>query len=400
MAERSTGQVKHSVFCFRLIGVSGLIFILAMTVGCPNPVPQEKSIWSNSVGWSYVGNPGFSPAAVGSVTMAFQPTTGVPYVAFQDWGISKGVLWTLSGGNWIQVGGPFSSGDVGTVSLAFYPGSGEPVAAFQDSTTTPSGRASAMFYDGATWNPVGAGGISFSPDVANDNTALVIDSTGQEFVAFQDPTTAPPGMLSVMYHSGATWLYYPVLGISAGGAWQITMNVDSSNTLSIAYSDGNQVNNATELFYNAGSWLTRGGAGFAPCSVWNLHSAVSPSGMQYVVFEENNGPSYGATVMEYSGGIWSLVGPRNFSPGQIDGAAIAIDTKGTPYVAFLDLTNGDRITVMKFDGSNWNVVGKPGFTTGSVDYLSLVIGPGDVPYVSFRDLDPLNFNKASVMAYQ
>jgi hypothetical protein len=55
---------------------------------------------------------------------------------------------------------------------------------------------------------------------------------------------------------------------------------------------------------------------------------------------------------------------------------------------------------MKFDGSNWNVVGKPGFTTGSVDYLSLVIGPGDVPYVSFRDLDPLNFNKASVMAYQ
>ena len=161
-----------------------------------------------------------------------------------------------------------------------------------------------------------------------------------------------------------------------------------------------QGNNATEMFYDGTNWVPRGLPGFAPFSVWNLHSAVSPSGTQYVVFTQagsGNKPS----VMQYSPslGTWSLVGPQGISPADtFGGVVIAVDSQGTPYVAFVDGTNNNRVTVMKFDGTQWNVVGQPGFTNASIDYLTLAIGPGDVPYVAFRDT--LNGNKACVMAYQ
>ena len=176
------------------------------------------------------------------------------------------------------------------------------------------------------------------------------------------------------------------------------MNVNGSNTISIAFSDGTTGNNATEMRYNGTIWVLRGAQGFAPGSVWYLRSAVSPTSThrQYVVFSDNiNGNR--ATVMQYVAGSWSVVGPGAISTGQITGDDIAVDSQGNPYVAFLDSTDSNRVTVAKFDGTQWNVVGRPGFTTGSVDYLSLAISPGDVPYVSFRD--PSNGSKASVMAY-
>ncbi len=374
----------------RLTGAAVLVVALAMMAGCPTTVTQDKSIWANHVGWSYVGQSGFSPGGVGSLTMAFQPTSGTPYVAFQDWNAGAGTLWRFLQGSWTQVGGPFSSGNVDMVNLAFSSGT-QVYVSFTDSAA--AGRASVARYSGS-WSYIG--GQGFSPTPSADNTPIVIDSSGNLYVGIYDGTGFN---LDVMTSNGGPWSMYPAPISVPSGAGEITMNVDSNDQLSIAFEDGSQGNEASELRYS-GAWVQRGSPGFTPASVYNLHSAVSPNGTQFIVYSDP-AVGYGAVVMQFSqsSGTWLLVGSRPLSPGStFGGAVIAIDSQGTPFVAFADNTSSNRVTVMKYDGTQWTVVGAPDFTTGAVDYLSIAIGPGDVPYVAFRD--PSNGNKASVMAFQ
>jgi hypothetical protein len=237
---------------------------------------------------------------------------------------------------------------------------------------------------------------------------MVEDSTGHKYVAFDDGSVG--GKLSVMDYNAGAWDYYPDLprgrGISLGGAWQISMIVDATDVPSVAVADGGTGNKASEFYYDGAAWVNRGLPGFTsglvpPTSVWYLHSAVSPSGEQYVAFSDNTAGN-AVTVMKFNAGTsaWELVGPRAFygsGPGVSD-TGIAIDSKGTPYVAFCDIALGNRVTVMKFDGTLWQTVGRPGFTVGSGDYLCFAIGPDDTPYVAFSD--PSLGGHVTVLAYR
>jgi hypothetical protein len=387
------GNLNHTVRFSRKVGIAGLAAVLALMAGCAGPPMQDKSIWGSQPGWSYVGDPGFSPGAVGSMAIAINPADGAPCVAFKDWSSNTGLAWRLSGGQWVQVGsGPFSLGDdVDSISLAFRPTDQRPYVAFRD--PSQSNFAAVASFDGTLWSFLG-GGMATLNDV-DDNTAIVFDSTGLGVVGFGD---IPVAKVSVGTYTGSWGYYLPGTGqgISSGGYANITMNVDSSDRFSIAYVDYPS-SKATELYFDGASWVPMPGSiTFTPSSVWHLHSAVSPTGQQYVVFADG-GMNQMASVMSYAGS-WSFVGPRGFSPGQISGASITIDSHGTPWVAFLDNANNGSVTVMKYDGSKWAFVGRPGFTAASAGSLSMAFGPGDVPLVAFQD--PANGFRASVMSYR
>lgn len=375
--------------------LGGFLLAIGLLSGCINPLAQDPSPWAGSGGWSYVGAPAFTSNAIAAPKIAFQPGTGTPYVAIYDWSVTRGTLWQYAGQKWTQVGGPFTAGDLGYMDFAFDPTTGYPVVAYADATTTPPSRLSAQSYDGTSWSYIGGAGFGFSPSPVIDTIAVAVNSAGNVLVAFPDQGSTPADRLSVM-ESSTNWGYFPGgfgQDVSGNGAWQITMNVDASGSVSVAFDDDTYFR-ASMLHNISTGWSPTGLPGFSPGSVGYLRSAVSKSLDQYVVFEDGNSGG-AATVMKYSSGVWSLVGPEGFTSSSVTNTWIAVDSKGVPYVAFFDGSQGTRVTVMKFNGSAWKTVGRQGFVAAGS--LAFAVGPDDTPYIAFSD--PANGYHLSVMAY-
>jgi hypothetical protein len=342
-----------------------------------------------------VGTPAFTSNAIATPHIAFQPGTGAPFVAIYDWSVTKGTLWGYVGAKWYQVGAPFSAGNLSNIGFVFSPTTGAPVVVYADATTSTPNYLSARYYDGTSWNYLGAAGFGFGPNPVTDGISVAVNSAGNVLVALADTGSSPASRLCVM-ESFTNWGYYPGgngFDISGNGAWQISMNVDSTDMVSAAFVEiGSSQANMLHDF--GASWVPTGSANFSPGSVGYMQSAVSKSLEQYVVFQDG-GAGNSATVMRYASGVWSLVGPRGFTSSSVTDTWISVDSKGVPYVAFFDGSQGGRITVMKYDGSAWKTVGRPGFVAAAA--LTLAVGPDDAPYIAYSDA--ANGYHLSVMAF-
>ena len=95
--------------------------------------------------WQVVGSADF---AVGNLfSLAIDPTTGTPYVAYQDGSNQhpcKATVMKYASGSWQMVGPEgFSAGAVGYPSLAIS-SSGTPFVAYQDGAANPTSGATVM----------------------------------------------------------------------------------------------------------------------------------------------------------------------------------------------------------------------------------------------------------------
>ncbi len=84
--------------------------------------------------WSDVGRPGFSAGRVLNISIAFNPRTNEPYVAYSDDRDGyKAAVMKFDGTTWIDVGTPgFSAGPADYTSIAFNPSTNEPYVAYVD----------------------------------------------------------------------------------------------------------------------------------------------------------------------------------------------------------------------------------------------------------------------------
>lgn len=140
----------------------------------------------NGLQWINVGLDGFSPSPAVEVSFAFSPTDGQPCVAYANRvdNSRQLSLMKFDGATWRLVGNEnFSEGLALSVSLAFSPFDGSPFVAFGDVSGTNSGRASVMYFDGVSWRYLGmsrfSAGLAFL-------TRLAFSDAGQTYVAFED----------------------------------------------------------------------------------------------------------------------------------------------------------------------------------------------------------------------
>ncbi len=136
--------------------------------------------------WVSVGNKGFSPSPAIEVSLAFNPIDVQPYVAYANRVDNSGQisLMKFDGATWGLVGNEnFSEGLALSVSLAFSPLDGSPFVAFGDVAGTNSGRASVMYFDGVSWRYLGmsrfSAGLAFW-------TRLAFSTASQPYIAFED----------------------------------------------------------------------------------------------------------------------------------------------------------------------------------------------------------------------
>lgn len=203
--------------------------------------------------WVYVGNQGFSNGYSSGESMAFSPS-GEPYVAYIDWAdSSKTSVMKYNGTSWVYVGTrgcSKSAGWIDSEGLAFSPTNGQPYIAFED--TAVGMKASVMTFNGTDWIYVGDEGFTAE---YTEEFSLAFSSSGQPFVAFAEsynrqasvmkyePCTIPPvpvitGPSEVCVNSG--YIYYSTESGMTGYQWNIsaggTINTgQGANTIQVIW---------------------------------------------------------------------------------------------------------------------------------------------------------------------
>ena len=338
------------------------------------------------------GAPSIAPSAgnVYHTCVALDPS-GIPYVVFRDESTTPQykatVMKYVAGTGWVTVGSVgFSAGYTGITRIAFDP-SGTPYVAYVDGATTPAYKVTVMKYFGGSWVNVGNAGLSAGAVSANDfNLSLAIDSSGTPFVGYSD------GKANVMkYVSGTAWTQVGPANFSGGLAPYACLAIDSSGTPYFAYQDASLANKATVMKLNAGgtAWAAVGTAGFSAADAYNLSLAIDASGTLYLAYRDGSTtPGYKLTVMKsVSGGAWTAVGGVGSSPGTTNYPSIALDATGTPYVAYEDgaTTPANKASVVKWTGTSWTNVGSAGLSTGVAEYTTLAINStGGKVYVAYK----------------
>jgi hypothetical protein len=133
----------------------------------------------NGSSWEAVGTAGFSPTSVDFIDIAFNPGTNEPYVVFEDEtnGEEKGTVMKFTGSTWEYVGNQqFTSSNIEKPSIAFNPTTNEPFIAFGDGAY--SDKMSVMKFAGSNWEYVGTPG--FSAGGATAGNSFVFDPFTKE----------------------------------------------------------------------------------------------------------------------------------------------------------------------------------------------------------------------------
>lgn len=319
----------------------------------------------NGSAWEVVGESGFG---YGNQTIAIapidSPQSGTPYVA-SDWSVMK-----FDGKSWVSVGEPMSVEGLYpelVSALAIAPGTGAPCVAYGY-----GGGVKVMKFNNEDWVNVGdVFGFDYSDGILPaiiEN--LVITKDGTPYVAFnalQDSISK--GTLStpvVMKFDGYNW---SLVGskLETSQKLGVSMVLDANNTPYVAYI----MPRRTKPFPS---------------------SETAPEGLAVKKLNITTNTWEGIGMYKDR---WSDLEYPIVTNAEHPSLARALD--GSLYVSYTDTANGNKVTVMKFNGQIWEKFGAEDFSAGSTEMQKLKISNNNVPYISF--IDGSQNNKTTVIKF-
>ncbi|WP_338790565.1 choice-of-anchor D domain-containing protein [Bernardetia sp. MNP-M8] len=351
--------------------------------------------------WQLVGTAGFSLGYTYHQDLAFHPISGEPYVTYNDSGeyddgtgnfVGNGtVIMRFDGTSWQMVGSVVPTGIY--QSLAFNPTTNEPYIAYSDSQN--GRKTTVMRFDGTNWQLVGTAG--FSIDKAEFQSLAFHPVSNEPYVAYSNYENMNGAIL--MRFDGTSW---QMVG-SAPSASAIYLDFafhPTSNKPYISYCDFANSNKNTLINFDDTEWLELNNKGLAEGIGFHQDIVFNPVSNEPYVTYSDDAHGRKTTVMRFDGVNWTSIGNKGFSAGRSEFQSLAFHpTSNEPYVAYSDESNGYKTTVMRFDGMNWQAVGSStGFSAGSSSYQSLAFHPiSNEPYVAYSNNE--NGGKATVMRF-
>lgn len=236
----------------------------------------------NGTNWGTVGTAGISTGETLYQSLAFSPN-GIPYVAYSDYldGLNlKSIVLSFNGTNWGNVGSYASSGQSVFQSLAFNPQTGMPFLAFQDGFF--SFKTTVMSFNGTNWGAVGSAGISSGQA---QNQSLAFGSNGVSYVAYRDGANGQK--TTVLSFNGSNWGTVGSVGISSGQAIDQSLTTNQLGIPFVAYRDVANSQKTTVLSFNGSNWDVIGSVGFsAGASTYNSLKINPITGEPYVAYQD------------------------------------------------------------------------------------------------------------------
>jgi hypothetical protein len=197
--------------------------------------------------WEVVGSAGFSAGAAQYISLAFNPSTNEPYVAYEDNGNSGSpTVMRFHESAWVAVGSEgFNDDEANYVSLAFNSTTYEPYVAYKNGN---SNKASVMRFHESAWAAVGS--ADFSTDEVNYTNLAFNPSTNEPYVAYED--SANSDKATVMKFNGASWEAVGSAGFSAGAASDVSLAFNPTTYEPyVAYFDDISTENITVMKFNS-----------------------------------------------------------------------------------------------------------------------------------------------------
>jgi hypothetical protein len=363
-----------------------LVFVFSIAVCAQQPWYKSSPL---DYMWQNVGNAGFSAGGANYTCLAFSPSDGQPYVAYED-SVNSGKLTVMrfDGNNWVIVGNKgFSGGNALYINLVFSPSDHEPYVAYCDADTW---RTSVMKFNDTSWVYVGNEGFTAGEAFF---TSLAFAPGGQPYVAY---TNGDSG--TVMRFDGNNWIMVGKGGFSSYESDYISLAFSPSGKPFIAFQDPLYFSSVSLMYLNGTLWYYTGPPGFTQEAARFINLAFSPSGIPYVAYQDY-GESEAIYVAKLVNNIWYGVGGgHSASEGVALYTSFAISPSDSQlYVAFQDCENSRKATLMKYDGTSWGSIGLPDFSAGEADFTSVALSPSGKPFVAY--VDGKNSYKATVMKY-
>jgi uncharacterized protein YjdB len=255
---------------------------------------------------------------------------------------------------------------------------------------------------GGTWSG-GSASISISPVGMVTGVA-----TGTGIVTY----TATNGCSSASTTATVTvntracpeWEMVGGYGFNTGRAIKTKILIDPTGVPYVFYINWNGTDSMHLEKYSGGAWVPVGDLSGVPGGQNAATFALSPSGVPYIAYADDDSYEKALSVIKYNGTSWEQVGRRAFNDeysGGSFGGNIVIDSSGTPWVSTV---SQDHYTfsvyggtaVMKFNGTDWEYVGDPVIGMPGSGYHELAVDESGTPYSTTWNY--LNY-KANVFKY-
>lgn len=282
--------------------------------------------------WIKLGTPNFpsNQVLLGSIDVA---DDGTLYIAVED-NQNDVTVMKYDGTSWVTVGSPNITGAPATWTTLKLDKTGKPWIAFKRQSLT--GYATVMKFNGTTWEVAG------NPRATEDDISylsLVFDSYNTPFLGYVDGS---------IY--GDTYYNYPSVRVLSGYDWNLvglidadaqytTVAVSPEGKLYLAYKDYYSGGRATVMNYDytSGNWNNTGQPIVSEGRVYALSMNIDSSGTPFVVYTDET-YGYRPVMKKYADTGWATVNTPGFSLNELqyDGLSMAIDRTGTPFVAYND----------------------------------------------------------------
>lgn len=304
--------------------------------------------------WSVIGSQGFLVPRTDGLVMAINPTTNMPYLAFQI---------------------------DGTIDGESVPSEDEKIAVVK--------------YSGTGWDYLGAN-TGFSQEKA-DYISLAFDKDGKPYVAYKDYVDSKQAV-TVQAYSGSSWAPVGEKQFTEGRSDYVSLGLANDNTPYVAFSDRSQASlpsRGLNIYgYNSG-WASNPPAGVLTSAT----KFVRKNGNLYLAIMERTGDANKPSVYKLENGSWAAVGGTQFSANGEDGyinVDMDVAADGTVYAAYQEYSANGRINyVMKYDGNSWSAIGEPINVGSERDNFNIAVHPDGrlfFAYVNDAGLNIRTFN--------
>ena len=319
---------------------------------------------------------------------------------------------TPPAGQWGEVGtGSASGGGISNnsgpsylPSLALSSG-GAPYVAWQDQTAS-NWEVYGRWFDGATWQEIGAGsasggGISNNSGGSGERPpSLALDASNTPYVAWDD-TTAGNFEVYARQFDGTGWVEMGAGSASGGGisnhparSWAPSLAVSHVGVPYVAWTDDRSgIDRIYAKAFNSADGTWNGGV--ATGCGGNAALAFDPWDTLYLASRDCWDSIW---LTQFDGDHWTALGgaANGSPPGSTAGEqSVAIDSAGTPYVAWVQQDNGNwEVYVKRLIPTGWVEVGVGSATGGGISNSgassrkpSLAIDPAGYPFLAWEDGD-------------
>jgi len=313
---------------------------------------QPSVMKYNGSSWEYVGNANFTTGVWASFNLAIN-SQGIPYVAYQE-DSSHGYLATSMAYNgidtWEVVGQQGFGGVTGEstydVSLAIDNDDIPHVIYSKKDYSTFNYMAIVYRYAYGSWSYDSA--VS-SADEGARSDIITVAKNNVIYIAYKSGKNSNKLTVKRKQSGSYGWSLVGSSGFSVGGVDYISLATDSNSIPYVAFQDISENSKATVMKYNDNNntWTIVGQAGFTPGSAKDISLAIDGSDTLYIAYATNEPGDI--SVMKYNGSDWVNVGNANFVNGLMyRTTSLAIDSKGTPYLVYKanDGADGGKVTVM------------------------------------------------------